>query len=72
MEKLDELAASSALVQSIMGLMVLGTVCYMYLQGMDVPEMLAGFVGLILGFYFGSKSVTEAVRRAALQPEPPC
>ena len=56
MEDLKDLIRESVIVQGTMALTILGTVCYMYAQGMDVPELLAGFLGTILGYYFGTKA----------------
>ena len=58
-----ELLKSSVLIQGIMALTLLGVMSYMYLVGMDVPEMLAGFFGTILGFYFGSKAQIQVNKR---------
>jgi hypothetical protein len=60
MGTLYDLLLQSVLVQSLITLVLLGTICYMYLKGQAVPAELTQFLGLVLGFYFGSKSQSQA------------
>lgn len=60
MAKFWELFAESVILQAVLAVMFGGTVCYMYLTGMEVPETLAALLGLIIGFYFGGKTQIEA------------
>lgn len=60
MTKFWELFAESVILQAILALMFGGTVCYMYLVGVEVPETLLTLLGLIIGFYFGGKTQVEA------------
>jgi hypothetical protein len=62
MAKFWELFAESVILQAILALMFGGTVCYMFLQGMEVPDTLVGFLGLIIGFYFGGKTTIAAAK----------
>lgn len=64
MSKFWELFAESVILQAVLALMFGGTVCYMYLVGMEVPDTLAGFLGLIIGFYFGAKTQIQAAKMA--------
>jgi len=57
-----ELFKSSVIVQAIIALMLLGTICYMYATGQSVPENLITFFGVVLGFYFGSKVQTSIMK----------
>ena len=45
----------SVVTQSLLSLMIVGTVCYMAVMGMEVTVQMAGMAMLILGFFFGSK-----------------
>ena len=58
-----ELFKSSVIVQAIIALVLLITICYMYANGQDVPEQLFGAFMLVLGFYFGSKVQTSIMKR---------
>jgi len=35
------------------------TICYLALVGRPIPEILAGLVGSIIGYYFGTKERTK-------------
>jgi len=59
MNRLADAFMESTVLQATLALMFGGTICYMYLIGMDVPESLAGFLGAIIGFYFRSKAGAE-------------
>jgi len=50
-----ELFRESVILQAIITLVILGTICAMYITGQTVPENLWSALMLILGFYFGSK-----------------
>lgn len=60
MAKFWELLEESVLIQAIMALGLLGTIVYLTVQGREVPDILTNGFLLILGFYFGSKTVVEA------------
>jgi len=62
-DKIYELLKESVLIQGVMALTMLGTMCYMMISGMDVPDVLVGSFGTILGFYFGSKAVVQAQKK---------
>ena len=48
------------ILQALLALMFGGTVCYMYLTGMEVPDTLIALLSAIVGFYFGGKTQVEA------------
>lgn len=60
MAKFWELVAESVILQAILALMFGGTVCYMYVVGLEVPDTLVTLLGAIIGFYFGGKTQVEA------------
>lgn len=63
MEKLWDLLGTSVLVQAAITLVLLITICYMYISGMEVPDTLNAAFMAILGFYFGSKVQNTIQRR---------
>ena len=62
MTKFWELFAESVILQALLALMFGGTVCYMYLAGMDVPDTLIALLSAIVGFYFGGKTQVAAAK----------
>ena len=46
---------SSALIQGIMALTGFGTICYLEIVSRQPSQILAGLVGSMIGFYFGTK-----------------
>jgi len=58
-----ELFKSSVIVQALIALILLATICYLYATGQEVPGQLTTFFGVVLGFYFGSKVQTSIMRR---------
>jgi len=57
------LLRESVIVQGILTLGLWGTIIYMAICGIEIPEILAAGGYSILGFWFGTKSA-EAVMRA--------
>jgi membrane-bound ClpP family serine protease len=55
MQKFWELFRESVIVQALITLCLVGTVCYLVATGQEVPELLSTALMLVLGFYFGSK-----------------
>ena len=53
----------SVIVQALIALVLLVTICYMYVVGMEVPDTLVIAFGAVLGFYFGSKVENVKMRR---------
>jgi len=52
---LADLWRSSALIQGIMALTGFGTICYLEIVSREPSQVLAGLVGSMIGFYFGTK-----------------
>ena len=55
----------STILQALMTIGLLGTICYLYIAGRQVPQELSGAFLIILGFYFGSK--TQATLQATIK-----
>ena len=53
----------SVIVQAIITLILLVTICYMYVTGLEVPDTLGIAFGTVLGFYFGSKTQASIMRK---------
>jgi len=69
MSKFWDALMESVVLQAILALMFGGTICYMYLVGMEVPESLTALLGLIIGFYFRSKAGVEVRKQIASEGE---
>ena len=54
-QTLVDLFKSSTLMQGILSVAVIGAYIYLLVSGNAVPETLVVSVGLVLGFFFGSK-----------------
>ena len=54
-QTLLDLFLSSAVMQGLLSVAVVGAYIYMLVTGAEVPETLVVSVGLVLGFFFGSK-----------------
>lgn len=65
MTKFWELFAESVILQAILALMFGGTVCYMYIASMEVPDTLLTLLGAIIGFYFGGKTQVAVAKKAS-------
>lgn len=50
-----DLWRSSALIQGIMALTGFFTICYLEIAGRNSSQILAGLVGSMIGYYFGTK-----------------
>ena len=59
MNKFWELVESSAIVQALLALLVIGADVYLFMQGKPVPAELWALTTLIVGFYFGAKSQAQ-------------
>ena len=56
MDKFWEYLEKSILVQASVTLIFVVTTCYLWATGQPVPTLLAGTLGTVLGFWFGSKT----------------
>jgi hypothetical protein len=53
----------SVIIQAVVALVLLTTICYMYATKQEVPEALINFFAIVLGYYFGSKVQAQINRR---------
>ena len=56
MDKFWEYLEKSILVQASVTLIFVVTTCYLWVTGRPIPTLLAGTLGTVLGFWFGSKT----------------
>ncbi len=56
MDKFWKLFEESVIVQALITLGLVTTVCYLFATGQPVPELLSYSLMLVLGYYFGSKA----------------
>jgi Na+/H+ antiporter NhaC len=54
-DKFWELLKESVILQAVLALLFACAVCYLYVTGQEVPQELTSLLGIIIGFYFGSK-----------------
>ncbi len=59
-DKLIDLFKTSALIQGALAFMFGATLCYLAIEGRDMPDILAALIGTIFGYYFGTKTRQEA------------
>jgi len=55
MNRFWQLLAESVIFQGLLALIVVGATVYLLFLGREVPKELWGLLGLILGYYFGTK-----------------
>jgi hypothetical protein len=60
----NDLFRESIITQSVVTTLITLTVCYMYISGQKVPTELVNVLMLVLGFYFGGKSVLAKTVRS--------
>ncbi len=61
-----DLFAESVIIQGVLTLAVVGTICYLVILGKPIPEIMVNLSGLIVGFWFGTKvtkSTSSMLRR---------
>ncbi len=63
MDKFWELFQQSVIIQGLVTLILVVTLCILFLTGRPIPELLAAIASLVLGFWFGSKS-QHAIEKA--------
>jgi len=56
MDEFWRLLEESVILQALITVVLIGTICYLYITGKDVPQPLVDMTLLILGYYFGSKT----------------
>ena len=64
MSKFWELLQESVIVQGVVTVALVGTLCAMFLMGRVVPDLLMQITLLVLGFWFGAKSQYANVKHA--------
>ena len=62
MSKFWELFAESVIVQAFLSVLFAGTLCYMYIVQIPVPQELVALLGIIIGFFFGGKVQIAATK----------
>jgi hypothetical protein len=55
-ERFVDLLEQSVIVQALITLTLVATMCVIVAQNRDVPQLLSDSVLLVLGYYFGSKN----------------
>lgn len=63
MDKFLQLLRESVIVQGLITLSLVVTVCYMYASQKPIPVDLLGLLTLVIGFYFGAK-VQSVINRS--------
>lgn len=59
MKEFYRLLTESVIVQALLTLVLTCTVCYLYLTGREVPDVLLSAFFVVLGYYFRHKSERE-------------
>jgi len=64
-----QLLRDSVILQSLMVMMVMGSVCFLAITGKPIPEVMVNVTMLIAGFFFGAKSITavQSATRDAME-----
>lgn len=60
------LVRESVILQAIITLALIGTVIYLVVSGIEVPDLISSLTLLVVGFYFGSK-VENATTRSVVK-----
>lgn len=63
MGKFWELMRESVITQSLVTLILISTLAYMYVSKIPIPETLSSITFIVLGFWFGAKSQQALMRR---------
>lgn len=63
MTRFWDLLKDSTLFQGFITLALVGTTCYLWIMGYEVPQELWTADTIVLGFFFGSKAQQMAVRQ---------
>jgi glycerol uptake facilitator-like aquaporin len=66
MDKFWELFQESVIVQAVVTLLLIATMCALAIRGQSVPDWLIGFTSLVLGFWFGTKSQAAIMKARRL------
>lgn len=63
MHQFWELLKQSVIIQGLITVMLIGTICYLALSGKIIPQFIEDITALVIGFYFGAK-VQNLVNRS--------
>ena len=63
MNKFWELLKESVIIQSVIALVLVSTICIIFLKSGEVPKELMSLVYLVVGFYFGAKTQYSLSRK---------
>ncbi len=55
-KSLKQMFVESTVVQGLVTLVLVSTVCYQAIIGQDISEVVAGSLGIVMGFWFRSKA----------------
>lgn len=58
-EKISEVIINLLKPRTLFAFLFYGTMCYLILKGIEVPDTLNHIVSVLLGFYFGQKIKKE-------------
>lgn len=61
MSKFWEYFGQSLILQGLLTVMVMGTICYLYLTTGDCPTALMGVGGVIVGYFFKAKGRVQII-----------
>lgn len=62
LDKFLDLLKESVIMQAVLTIMIWGTICYLFLAGRTVPDLLVWAGTTILGVFFGAKMQNYANR----------
>lgn len=62
MDKFWELFKENVIIQGILALMFAATACYLYAAQIPVPMELVALLSVILGYFFGSKTLNAVIK----------
>lgn len=69
MDKFWEYFGQSLILQGILTVMVVGTVCYLYITTLGCPDGLLAVAGIIVGYFFKAKGSTQIIERQYMPTE---
>lgn len=63
MDKFWELMEKNVLVSSLLAAGLVGSVIYLAVTGQEIPEVIVGLAGTVVGYFFGAKVEAAAQAR---------
>lgn len=70
MNKFWELFEKNVIISGALALALIGVICYLAATGQDIPEVIAGLAGTVIGYFFGAGKATAAVKTFSAKPSP--